>query len=85
MVFKTKARTVDAMRLEYSTWSYMADFGRGKVRGIQMEDGSIGAIVNGLEIAREGDWIVRSWDGKLSVVEDKVFNEMYEPIAAGVI
>jgi hypothetical protein len=86
MVFKTKARTVDAMRLEYSTWSYMVDFGNGKVRGIQLDDGALGAIVSipgGMELAREGDWIVRGADGKMSIVKDEAFNATYEPLAAG--
>lgn len=88
MVYKTKARTVDAMRLEYSTWSYMVDFGRGKVRGIQLDDGALGAIVSipgGMELAREGDWIVRNADGKMSIVKDEAFNATYEPLAAGMI
>lgn len=88
MVFKTKARTVDAMRLEYSTWSYMVDFGQGQIRGIQMGDGALGALVTipgGVELARVGDWIVRGADGKLSIVKDESFRNAYEPLAAGAI
>lgn len=83
MVFKTKARTVDAMRLEASTWSYMVAFAGKAMRGIQLEDGTLAAIVDipgGAQLARSGDWIVKTWDGKLSIVKDDTFRETYEPI-----
>ena len=85
MKFRKRTDIVDALRLDWKTWTEMVDFAGPAIRGIKLEGGKIGAILNAPNgdpvLAREGDWIVKDARG-YAIVRPDDFEAYYEPVIA---
>lgn len=94
--YRNKPVEVQAMRLQWSTWSEMCDFAgvapdgpRGcyiDAEGSKTESATdtIGLTIPTLEgetLAREGDWVIRGVKGEVYPIKDEIFRENYEAVA----
>lgn len=87
--FRKKPVVIEALQLEWGTWSEMCEFaGVGKLADGKPEGCFIGNDENtmGLQIptlegtmtAREGDWIIKGVKGELYPCKPEIFEATYE-------
>lgn len=61
----------------------MVKFAGDALRGIQLEEGGLGAIIatkEGDMLAREGDWIIKGVAGEFYPCKPEIFAATYEPV-----
>ena len=101
--YRKKPVVVEAMQLEWSTWSEMCDFAgvgclaQNKPQGCYLDENNhplpgdqvsevMGLIVptlEGLRVARQGDWVIRGIAGELYSCKPDIFEATYEEIEGG--
>ena len=96
MKYRKKPVVVEAVQLRWDTWSEMCEFaGVGKVseghpegtmhdqNGYPVADGEIAMFVptlNGVTLARQGDWIIKGPRGDVWPCKPVDFAETYEAV-----
>lgn len=77
------------MQLQWETWSEMCEFAdvgglaNGKPEGCTLEGGEIGLHIptlEGLRLAKQGEWVIRGVKGELYPCKPDVFEATYEPV-----
>ena len=91
--FRKKPVVIEAVQLRWDNWSEMcvhADVGKledGKPEGFMPGSGKIHVEIGlhvptleGILIAREGDWVIRGVKGELYPCKPDIFDATYEPV-----
>lgn len=86
--FRKRPIIVDAVQLRWDTWDEMcshANVGHlenGQPEGVFGPDNSINLNIptlEGLMVAREGDWVIKGVNGELYPCKPDIFDKTYEP------
>lgn len=88
MKYRKKPVVIEAMQLEWSTWSAMCDFaGVGKLKDGKPEGRQDGGMLcldiptlEGVITAREGDFVIRGVQGELYPCKPDIFEQTYEAV-----
>jgi len=88
MKFRKKPVVIEAVQLQWDTWSEMCDhagvgkLADGKPEGQMYGKESIQLVIPTLEgvmIANENDWVIKGVKGKIYPCKPDIFEETYEP------
>ena len=87
--YRKRPVVIEAVQLLWDTWSEMCEHAwvgkltDGKPEGVYLDEGGIGLNIptlEGLLLAREGDWIIRGIQGELYPCKPDIFEATYEVV-----
>ena len=87
--YRKKPIVIEAMQLQWDTWSEMCDFvgvgklSDGKPEGKMGENNTMGLAIptlEGLMLAEENDWIIKGIKGEFYPCKPDIFDATYEEV-----
>jgi len=93
MKFRKKPVVIEAVELQWSTWSEMCDFIKQDIKGIYLDDktfevleenktsNTMGLVIKTLEgdmVARQGDFVIKGVNGEFYPCKPDIFEKTYE-------